>query len=102
MSDQTIIFIEDGRQGMMDFNENILIPADVQEISRLATDLYLFKKDNLYGIVLKSGQIVLPAEYGKISLCRNNRIIANGKNGVEVFGSSSHPHKREFKSLLCK
>ena len=83
--DQTIIFIEDGRQGIMDFNENILIPADKQEFSRLTTNLYLFKKDNLYGIVLKSGLIVLPAEYEKISLCRNNRIIANGKNVVEVF-----------------
>ena len=83
--DQTIIFIRNGRQGMMDFDENILIPADKQGISRLARNLYCFKKNNLYGIVSKSGQIVLPAEYEKISLCRNNRIIAHSQNGVEVF-----------------
>ena len=83
--DKTIIFIENGRQGMMDFDENILIPADNQEIFRLAGGLYGFKRKGLYGIVSKSGKIVLPAEYGTIELCRNNRIIVNGKNGVEAF-----------------
>ena len=70
---------------MMDFDENILVPADDQEISYMTEGLYRFKKDGLYGIISRSGKIVLPAEYENMSLCRNNRIIAQGENGVEVF-----------------
>ena len=69
----------------MDFEENILFPAEYQKLYHLVKNLFMFEKDNFKGIISISGKIVLPGKYENIQLCCSNRIIARMKNHTDVF-----------------
>lgn len=66
-----IIFIQDGKQGMMDFDGNVIIPAKYYEIRGLS-DLLLTvrvgdKEQYAEGLITQEGREVLPPRYERIS-----------------------------------
>ncbi|MEG1126145.1 MAG: WG repeat-containing protein, partial [Oscillospiraceae bacterium] len=74
-----IIFISNDKQGLMDFDDNVLVEPKYFEIYGLKNPLLTVRvgeKGNYKeGLISTDGKVVLPAIYKRISWCSNNRII---------------------------
>lgn len=84
-----IIFKENGKQGICDFDDRIIVPAEYYEIYGLDAPLLTVRvgeKGNYKeGLISQDGHEVLPAVYSRISWCRNNRLICCADGYCEVF-----------------
>lgn len=72
-----IIFVQDGKQGMMDFDGNVMIPAKYYEIRGLSHLLLTVrvgdKEQCAEGLITQEGREVLPPRYERISWCGDKR-----------------------------
>ena len=74
-----MVFKEGDKQGIRDFDGNILIEPKFYEIYGLQNPFMTVRvgKKNHYkeGLISRDGTLVIPAEYSRISWCKDNRII---------------------------
>lgn len=79
------IYIENEKQGIKDFDGNIIIPAVYHNIGILTRPLLTVsigdKEDHKDGLITMEGTEVLPAEYESISWCRDDHHIICRKDG---------------------
>ena len=80
-----IVFKEGDKCGIKDFDGKIIVPPVYYEIQGLDKPLITVRvgeKDNYKeGLIRKDGEVVIPAEYTRISWCRDNYIICC-RNGL--------------------
>lgn len=85
---QRMIYIEDGKQGVRDFNDKIIIEPKYYEIHGLDKPFLTVRvgeKDNYNeGLITQDGAEVLPAVYEHISWCRDNGIICCRDGNCEM------------------
>jgi hypothetical protein len=88
VKERRFIFQESGKQGVMDFDEKVIVPAKYDEIYRLGADLLvvaLGEKDHrLRGVFSSDGQQILPVVYDSINV-DDGRITARDKSGSYIF-----------------
>lgn len=85
---KNIIFVENGKYGVVDFEGNILIPAKYDNLERLTPEWFVYEeKYGFYGILSSSGKIILDAEdsNGCITSDRHGNIIVKGDYVVDVY-----------------
>ncbi len=74
-----IIFERDGKQGIVDFNDDILVAPIYLEIHGTRNPLLTVRtgdKDNYReGLITSDGKEVLPAKYERITWCKENKLI---------------------------
>ena len=84
-----IVFAKDGKQGMMDFDDNVIIEPIYYEIHGMHNPLLTVRvgeKDNYKeGLITPDGVEVLPAVYSDIRWCRDNYIICCQDGNSEVY-----------------
>ena len=83
-----LIVPRDGKQAVIDFDDNVIIPAKYYEIHGLDNILLTVRdgeKDNYKeGLITHNGTIVVPAEYKRISWCKDNRILCCNEGNCEM------------------
>ena len=83
-----IIVSQDGKQAMVDFDDNVIIPAKYYEIYGLNNPLLTVRdgeKDNYKeGLVTYNGTVVIPPNYHRISWCKEGRIICCNDGNCEM------------------
>ncbi len=63
---EIIFFSVDGKTGMMDQNQHVIIPAQYDHISFFSKGYALFSQDGKTGLIDLNGQIILPAVFETI------------------------------------
>ena len=61
-----ISFCEDGLWGLMDFNDNVVLPCEYEKLIHDfddGADFYFFKKNNKWGMLDENLKVILPCEY---------------------------------------
>ena len=73
---------KDGKYGVIDHNENIIIPLIYDDYLILHKQYIIADKDGKVGLIDFNNNIIIPFEYDGLSICNGN-IIAdlNGKSG---------------------
>jgi hypothetical protein len=88
VEERRFVFQESGKQGIMDFDENIVVPAVYDEIHKHSPDFLTVaageKDHRLRGLILPDGQQVLPVVYDSIDI-DGEQITARDKNGSYIF-----------------
>lgn len=83
-----LIISEDGKQAVIDFDDNVIIPAKYYEIHGLDDILLTVRdgeKDNYKeGLITHNGTVVVPPEYHRIGWCKDNRILCCNEGGCEM------------------
>lgn len=83
--EKRIVFEENGKQGLMDFDDHIIIPAIYHEIYGLDKPLLTVRTGNQsndpVGLLSQTGKVILPAEYSSISWLRDRTHLICRKNG---------------------
>ncbi len=84
-----IVFEKGGKQGIMDFDENIIVEPIYYEIYGMSNPLLTVRvgeRDNYKeGLITPEGIEVLPAVYSSIQWCSDNRIICCHEDCCEVY-----------------
>lgn len=92
-----IVFEKDGKQGIMDFDENVIIGPTYYEIYGMSYPLLTVRvgEKNNYkeGLITPEGLEVLPAIYSAIRWCSNNRIICCQEGNCEVYQLETYSHE---------
>ena len=92
--EKLVIFEENGLSGLMDFDQNILIPPGDFTLNHLTKNLFTFDKiittgyltqSLIFGIISSSGKIILPAEYDWIYSGSDHKLIAQTHDRTDVF-----------------
>ena len=85
-----IVFVENGKQGIRDFDDNLIVEPIYQEIHGLQNPLLTVRvgdKDHYKeGLITRDGKEILPAEYERITWYNGNCIICcnDGKGYTEM------------------
>ena len=83
-----IVVPRDGKQAVIDFDDNVIIPAQYYEICGLDNILLTVRdgeKDNYKeGLVTQNGTVVVPPEYHRIDWCKDNRILCCSEGNCEM------------------
>ncbi|MGN0555175.1 MAG: WG repeat-containing protein, partial [Candidatus Fimenecus sp.] len=70
---------QDGKQAVIDFDENVIIPAEYYKIYGLDRPLLTVQdgdRDNYNeGLITHDGTVVIPPKYRRIDWCKENRIL---------------------------
>lgn len=77
------IFEENGKQGVISIDNEILIPAEYDNIKAIYTSgEFVVKKANKYGIINYNNEIIKPIKYDKITIKKEHALleIKNSKN----------------------
>lgn len=82
-----MIYEEDDLQGIMDFDENVIVQPIYSKISGIYDPLLIVKSKEgyNYGIITQDGREVLPMIYSTIVWASNNRIICRQEGNCEVY-----------------
>lgn len=72
---EVIFFSIDGKTGVMDYNQETLIPAQYDHISFFSKDYALFSEDGKTGLIDLDGKIVLPAVFETIMEYDESHVI---------------------------
>ncbi len=84
-----IIFERDGKQGVMDFDDNILVDPIYLEIHGMREPLLTVRtgdKENYReGLITSDGKEVLPAKYERIAWCKGNKLICRADGECIVY-----------------
>lgn len=72
---EIIFFSTDGKTGVMDYNQHVLIPAQYDHISFFSKGNALFSQDGKTGLIDLDGKVVLPAVFETIMEHDENHII---------------------------
>ncbi|MDR1731766.1 MAG: WG repeat-containing protein [Synergistaceae bacterium] len=84
IKERRFIFQESGKQGVMDFDKNVIVPAMYDEIHGLGSDFLVVesgeKDRRLRGLLLPDGSQVLPMVYDSIDI-DGERVTVRDKNG---------------------
>ena len=82
---RTIICWDNGKLGMRDFDDNILIAHTYDKMHRMSNGLIEVSiktgDEYMQGLIDKSGNLLLPTEYNELSVNEDGIILAK-KNGV--------------------
>ena len=89
-AEKTYMFKKDGKLGLKTLEGNIIMPALFDKIYPRENHWYLVQVDEKdrfsHGLCKVDGTFIFEPKYYDISVCKNtNKIICNGKNGVEVY-----------------
>lgn len=80
------VFVQNGRQGLMDFDGNVLISPIYTSLYDIDRPLATFQKqpewEAPWGLITFDGREVLPDEFDKIRWCEDKRHIICLRNGV--------------------
>lgn len=83
-----IVFKENGKQGVCDFDDNVIIPAQYYEIHGIDNPLLTVRvgvKDKYKeGLITHDGREVVPAMHKRISWCSDNKIICCNDGHCEM------------------
>lgn len=79
-------FYEDGKYGLKDAQDNVVIPAQFDMIEDVKYGLVKFRSGDLCGLADLSGNIVLPAEYAKFDYFSGNLPLGYDTTPYAVFG----------------
>ena len=83
-----LIIPQDGKQAVIDFDDNVIIPAKYYEIHGLDDILLTVRdgeKDNYKeGLITHNGTVVVPPKYHRIGWCKDNRILCCNEGGCEM------------------
>ena len=83
-----LIIQQNGKQAVINFEDNVIIPAKYYEIHGLDNTLLTVRdgeKDNYKeGLITHNGTVVVPAEYKRISWCKDNRILCCNEGNCEM------------------
>jgi len=83
ISDNRLLAKLDGKYGIINFDNEEILPITYQSIKKLNVRLYRIKQNGCFGIVKADGTVVLPANNDKISaLGEYYRFKKNDKFGV--------------------
>lgn len=61
-----VYFKKDNKVGLIDFDENIIVPTDYDKIDIFHADFNLVRKDGKYGVISNSNKIIIEIIYDKI------------------------------------
>lgn len=96
---QRMIIQEDNKCGIMDFDGNTVVPAIYHEIHGMSNPLITVRvgEKNNYteGLIKPDGTVVIPAEYSRISWCRDNYIVCCREGHCELLRYESKKDKGE-------
>ena len=93
IEEQKIRFVENGKKGICDFNQNVIVPAKYDGITTCMYNPNFYKvqigkeymKDARYGLLLKDGTEVLPHKYMRIDFCKDGKhIICEEETGCSL------------------
>lgn len=93
IEEQRIRFVENGKKGICDFNQNVIVPAKYDGITTCMYNPNFYKvqmgkeymKDARYGLLLKDGTEVLPHKYMRIDFCKDGKhIICEEETGCSL------------------
>ena len=94
-----MIIQEDNKCGIMDFDGNTVVPAIYHEIHGMSNPLITVRvgEKNNYteGLIKPDGTVVIPAEYSRISWCRDNYIVCCREGHCELLRYESKKDKGE-------
>lgn len=86
--ERRIIFTENGKCGIKDFDGNIIIPPKYYGIHGIGDALLTVRigeKDNWKeGLITQDGKVVLPAEYNRIISCSDNYYLCQRDGNCEI------------------
>ena len=86
--EKRIIFTENEKCGIKDFDGNIIIPPKYYEIHGIGNALLTVRvgeKDNWKeGLITQDGRVVLPAEYDRITSCKDNYYVCQHDGVCEM------------------
>lgn len=66
-SEDGIIFIKDGKYGVMNVNGDIIIPAEYEEINEVKDSIFVAKKDGKYGVIDKDKNTKIEFKFSNIT-----------------------------------
>jgi hypothetical protein len=108
IEEQRILFTENGKKGICDFSQNIIVPARYDDIIECCynPDFYEVKigkeymKDARYGLLKKDGTEVLPHKYMRIAFCMDGKhIICKDENSCSLLRLDMVPATKDNAKL---
>ena len=83
-----LIVPQDGKQAVIDFDDNVIVPAKYYEIHGVDNILLTVcdgEKDNYKeGLITRNGTVAVPPKYQKIEWCKDNRILCCNQGNCEM------------------
>lgn len=73
--------VKDGKVGLLNENNKLIIPIEYDEIGNFADGLILAKKGK-WGIINKKNKVIIPFQYNKIGSLRNGLAFTENNNKV--------------------
>ena len=93
IEEQRILFVENGKKGICDFKQNVIVPAKYDDITELCYNPNFYEvkigeeymKDARYGLLKKDGTEVFPPKYMRIGFCKDGKhIICKDETGCSL------------------
>lgn len=89
IDDKRILFCKNGKQGICDFNRNVIVEPQYDEIRETGKNRFYevkcgkeYMEDARYGLLKKDGTLLLSPEYLRINFCRDGKhIICEDEKG---------------------
>ncbi|WP_395067402.1 WG repeat-containing protein [Flavobacterium sp.] len=87
-NENLFIVIKDSKMGLLDLNNNEILPCEYQSISQdFKNNLSVVIKNDAYGVINSSGKIIIPCKYHFLVLDYSNTIYVQIKDENIAFGN---------------
>jgi hypothetical protein len=82
--EQRLFVKKDGKFGVIDFYEHILVPIQYDSIQKLSEGRYIVQIRDKYGVIDGSGEVRIPIKYDSIRITAEGSfdVDLNGKHGI--------------------
>lgn len=88
LKDNLFIVFKGSKMGLIDLNNNEILPCEYQSISQdFKNNLFVILKNDAYGVINSSGKIIIPCKYHHLVVDYSNNIYVQIKDENIAFGN---------------